>query len=52
MISGAELLMGTTVTVKARRRLGEIIITGRAFTISGGLNPVEKSQMTMDPTPG
>ncbi len=34
------------------RRRGEMTTTGRTLTISGGLKPVEKSQMTMAPGPG
>ena len=46
------LLSGTTVKSDTSRRRGEIMTTGRFLTISGALNPVEKSQMTMVPGDG
>ena len=48
--SGTVVLKGTTAhSPLERRNLGEITTTGRFLTISGGLNPVSKSQISNVP---
>ncbi len=53
MDNGFVVLTGTTVQRKFRLICAdETTTTGRFFTISGGINPVEKSQINTVPGRG